>query len=842
MARAAPAALLLAAGCGGHGAPEPVIREAGPLEVGAAEAPLDLPVSAPLGGYTARWDAFGNLGEIDRRGSDYTVAFNPSIGVQTRQMVQAFWFANGQEDLVLLQTDAIYAYDGFLPEIEAALSDATGRDLGGRVILATSHSHSAVANWSAQTTFFLGGDRYDHEVFTRYAASAVDTALAAFEAREPAAVGVGYLTDWDPDDRVFRDRRGDNDDLQVFADIPAGPFKDPVLWMLRVDALNGDPLAVLYGFGIHGIVMDAPSVLISVDAPGHLDLAFQETFDRPVVVAHVQGAGGDASPGGEDGDFARCESVGDRAAPTLHDLWARIPVSGVDAVMETRTRAVRQTAQDAHVTRGGAVDWVYRPWEEGYDPDDVVYDDDGGIVSPIDEFNAEYGAAFCGDAMLDYPEGSLGSEVAPYDACIRVEVVVPVIENGFGLEETPALPLQESVWTTITASLLGPLPTLWPDGSTSEDDLLLATFPGETTAYWLEMFRRRAEAELGFASAVGVGYAQDHEGYLLLAEDWLQAGYEPSINLWGPLQADHIMDASIAMAGALLTDEIEPQDGSGLFGPPPWGPFDLPVHVPDPTPLAGTLLSEAPAGFYAPIYTRTEWQDGALPDLAVPATVPRVQGLVQVLWEGGDPAVDLPRVVLEREEGGVFAEVLTPSGRPVTSDRPEILLAWTPDPVSPVEADQAHRWWAAWQAVGTGDDRAGLPEGAYRLHVTGRRATGGDTWPFETADYEVLGPSFEVVPGTLDVEVSGADLWVSLPGPERGFRHVAEGGSRTGDNPLAGDVAVASFLDGEGAWTFQDLEGEASSGRTLFSGAVPAGTVEVHVTDAYGNAGTWSAP
>ena len=34
-----------------------------------------------------------------------------------------------------------------------------------------------------------------------------------------------------------------------------------------------------------------------------------------------------------------------------------------------------------------------------------------------------------------------------------------------------------------------------------------------------------------------VGYAQDHEGYLLLAEDWLVGGGdEPGINVWGPLQ------------------------------------------------------------------------------------------------------------------------------------------------------------------------------------------------------------------------------------------------------------------------------------------------------------------
>ena len=45
-----------------------------------------------------------------------------------------------------------------------------------------------------------------------------------------------------------------------------------------------------------------------------------------------------------------------------------------------------------------------------------------------------------------------------------------------------------------------------------------------------------------------VGYAQDHEGYLLTVEDWLSGGYEPSINIWGPLQGEYMMEQALKLA------------------------------------------------------------------------------------------------------------------------------------------------------------------------------------------------------------------------------------------------------------------------------------------------------
>lgn len=833
--RLAPLALAALSACNGSTPPDPVLVTPGALLAGVAESSLDLPVGTPLGGFTGRLLA----GAVDGRESDYALRFSPSAGIQTRPPVKAFWFDNGQENLVVLKTDLIYSSDDLVTEVERRLSTATGLDLAGRVVVAVSHTHNSYGNFSSQPMFFLGGDKYNYENFTRLAQTLEDAALLAWEARQEALVGVAQWRDWDPDDQVYRDRRGDNDDIQLFDDIPAGSFKDPLLWMLRVDTLQHEPLGVLYGFGMHGTVLDYDNQMVSVDAPGHTEVAFQDTFDRPVVVAHLQGGGGDASPAGEDDFYARLESIGDRAAPSLQALWSSIVPAAATATLETRTHAVPETRDDIHVTRNGTVDWSYLPYEEGYEPDLQVWDDQGGVLSPVDEFTAPYGAAFCGEAAAYLGDG-MGVDIPPYTGCTPVDDFTPYLATLFQMpEEELALPLKECKRATVTTTRLGPLATTLADGTTGPMDLFVGFFPGETTAMYVEMFRRRAGAELGFTSAVAVGYAQDHEGYILTTEDWLQGGYENEINVWGPLQGDHLMDHALEMSSGLLTEELEPMDPWDQYQPESWGPYALEVHTPDPTPDAGTLLTTPPDYLFSPLYSADERDIGLGPTLAWSDEVPRVQGIVEMAWKGGDPAVDLPRVVLERSEGGTWTEVLTHAGRPVTDALPDLLLAWTPDPLEPEDGEaQDHLWWAAWQVVGHQLDRAGVPEGTYRLHVTGQRCSGGTSWPFQSTAYEVTSPPFTVVPGSLTVTASGADLRVSIHGPDRGWRHVAAGGSYRGDNPLSGSSATATFTLDDGSSQTNLLVGEDSSGATVFTGAIPSGAVSVEVSDRYGNTGS----
>jgi neutral ceramidase len=823
----------------------PAIVPGAPLAA-AAEGVLELPVGTPLSGYTGRCDCFGGSGDADRRDSAYAYEFASSAGIQTPIPVKAFWIANGDQDLVILKVDVIYSFDGLVEEMERRLSAATGRDLDGKIIVTTNHSHAAHGAYSDQISYYLGSDSFNYEVFTRMAASAEEVAMRAYTGLQPAKLGVGYAKDWDPDDRVYRDRRSDNNELQVFDDIPAGPYKDPYLTMLRMDTLDGEPIGVLFNFGIHGTTLGEDNPMISVDSPGHVEEIFQERFDTPVVVALLQAGGGDASPAGSDDGYARMETVGEYAADALENLWASIPTGSDPVRLETTSRSVKETHGDIRVTRGGTVDWYYTPLTGGedyndFEPDNVIYDENGDIISPIDEFNMPYGAAFCGEDPAYLP-GFAPAQVFPYVNCVDVNKMVAVIRGFFDLEEAAApLPIPESQRAGFTASRIGPLPILNADGTTTTDDFFMGFFPGETTATYTEMFRRRAAAELGFQHTMAVGYAQDHEGYLLIPEDWLTGGYEIDINVWGPLQGEHIMEQLlIASEEVLTTDVVEHPDPCGEYQPTDYeqyGAWELPTYAPEAAPEAGTLLDTPPAYLWSPLYTDDEREAGVVPNVAVQPTVARVQGIVEMAWIGGDPGVDYPDVTLERKVDGAWETVLTGSGRPV-SRGPDILITHTPDPLLPFDTTQTHYWYAAWQAIGDVDARAGLPAGTYRLKVIGDTYTGSsETWPWESAEYTVEGPEFEVVPGALTVGVSGDAVTAYIPAPSRGYRLVGLDGNYRGANPLPDDMATITLTFSDGSTSVAAAVGARGGGYTTFAGLVTEGVVRVEVVDQYGNSG-----
>lgn len=845
---------LLLVGC--PGAPEPTpetcdpaaenkgapLAVAGAVEAGAAEAFVDLPVGTPLSGYTSRCGCFGGSGKADRRDSQYRSEFAPSAGVQTRVPAKAFWISNGDQDLVILKLDVIYSFDMLVDDLAAEIGEATGRDLHGKLVVATNHSHSSYGDFSDQVTYYLGSDRFNREVYERLIDTVSAVAIEAFETRQAAKIGVSRAKDWD-DGLVYHDRRGDNDDVQFFDDIPMGSYKDPYLTMMRFDTLDDQPIGMMFTFGMHGTTLDGDNPMISIESPGHVELAVQEKFDTPIVVAMLQGAGGDSSPGGSDDWFARLESVGEYAADPIYDLWASTPTAAATLTMETVTRGIAETHQDIRVTRDGTVDWYYPPYDSLYTPDDIVYNDDGSIASPLDEFNVQYGAAFCGEDP-PYLPGFAPAQAFPYNACVDVDKMVDIIGGFFDLsDEERALPLAESQRAYVTAARLGPLPILWDDGTQVEDDFLLSFFPGEVTAVYSEHFRRRAEAELGFEHSLVVGYAQDHEGYLLTPEDWLQGGYEADINIWGPLQGEHIMEGLLAMSEELLlTPELEDADPCERYPRSTYGSATpLPTAKPDLTPEAGTLVDEPLAYLYSPLYSEEEQEAGTVVDVVVPSEVARVQGLVQFAWMGGDPGVDFPLVTLEFQRDGNWETVTTGSGRPITNG-PDILVTTTPDPLTPDTELQTWTWYAAWQAVAHDGDRTGLPEGVYRLRVEGNSFVddGASTWPWAAEPYELYSPEFRVVPAAVSLSASGRDLSAWLPAPARGYRLVGLDGAVRGANPLHGDEATVEAELGDGSVSVAVVTGTHAGGVTTFAGAIPEGAVSVTVTDSFGNTGTLS--
>lgn len=821
------AALLLALTACTPAPDDGVPIEPGDPIAGAAEGTLDLPIGVPLSGYTARAKLLSGVSRPDRRQSPYTTGFVPSAGVQTRPVAQALWLENGDTHLVLVKLDLVYSMDHLVDDLTQALEQATGESLDGEVIVATSHSHQAYGTFSHQPQWYLGSDRFNSEIYARLLDETLEVVLEAREAREPVAIGTGWARDWDPDDRVYRDRRGANDGLVIWDDDPLASGKDPHLNVLRVDRLDGTPMAMTFTFGIHGVAVGEDSPMLSTEAAGHVQYAIAEQFDAPVVTIHLQGSGGDASPAAPGHRFAGMERCAAHAVDPIMDLWAATPTSADPISLESATRFLPHDLDRIAVTRDGTVDWRYE-FPNG-PSDGVIYNEDGSLEPHFDEFRAPHGAMFCGreDPML--PGEGVGAQMFPYGSCVKVDSLFGLVETVFDLEEPLEAPLPASTRAPTTAALVGPLRTLQPDGTEVERPLLVGLFPGEPTAMLVEQFRRRSEAEAGHPLPLAIGYAQDHEGYLLLAEDWLQGGYEPNIGFWGPLFGEYILEGLLQTAKGNLGDGVHQSSSGGrLFDNVDYTDDPLPTLQPDRAPDAGTILAEAPADLWVP--------DGIGIDLALPAEIRRGE-VVQLAWIGGDPMVDLPVVTVERLVDDGWVPLTTAAGRPVTDALPDVLLTTTPDPPQPVEGPQTHRWWAAWQAVSHVHDRAGLALGTYRLRVAGRTWVGEEpTWPWTTAGYEVVSDPFEVAPAQIQVEQTAAGFEAWIDAPASGFRMLDIDGSATGRNPVRGPLQVVV----DGAPTSAEAR-VTPAGITRINPAF-APTSSMTVEDAYGNVGHWGLP
>ena len=632
--------------------------EAGAPLVGAAEGDLELPIGTPLGGFTARCKCLLGFSTQDIRDSMYANGFVPSTGVQTYPGIKVIWLANGDDHLVITKTDSIYSFDGLVGAITERLERATGVPLDGRVIHTANHSHSSFGTFSDAPTFYLGGDTLVRENFDRMADQIAEVALEAYDELEPGRVGVGWGLDWDPNDEVYRDRRGENNELHVWPDAEPGMGKDPHLGLIRVDDAQGRPLAMVVNFGMHGIIGSESSPMVSTDSGGHLETYLEESFDHEVVVMFAQGSGGDASPAGRGSDFAKMESIGLIGTDKIRDVFDQVP----------------------------------------------------------------YGGLFCGEGSLSGVIGSdIGSSAPEYEKCADVADLAPLVELFFGLEEESfPLPLPETQKAATTVTRLGPVPTLRPDGTVVTEDLLLGFFPGEATAMYGEQWRRRVRDELGDHQAMMISYAQDHEGYLLIPEDWLLGGYEPDITVWGPLAAEHTMEGALLGAKEVLGTTLrEDPDPEGIYTPTTYPDRPLETYTPDPTPRAGTRITEPLTGEER-LWT---WyhRDGQVPaeELVIPSEVPRVQGVVQLAWEGGDPSLDNPAVTIEvLGDDGTWSPLTSRSGRVITEGDHDVLLGYTPHPLAPWTELQEHRWWATWQAVGHVHDRLSLPLGTYRVVLT----------------------------------------------------------------------------------------------------------------------------
>ena len=201
--------------------------------------------------------------------------------------VTALVFDDGSTRAAIVAVDAVAIGgigrigDGYLPRVRGELAAELGIP-PGNVVVNASHCHAAV--------------RGDADALT------VRAVRDAWAARVPVAVGCGTARE----DRISENRRvrlvgGGEADMRRAYPLPAdaelagvGPI-DPQVGILRIDRLDGRPLAVLYHFACHPI-MNPPARGSSADFPGVASRVVEEALGEGCLAVFVQGCGGDVNP------------------------------------------------------------------------------------------------------------------------------------------------------------------------------------------------------------------------------------------------------------------------------------------------------------------------------------------------------------------------------------------------------------------------------------------------------------------------------------------------------------------------------------------------------------------
>lgn len=740
---------------------EPTI---GAVWAGVGERTIDAPVGSPLGGYADRnRNLPGHVDPVDERESPLVGVFHPSVGVQTMPRARAVAIQAGESMVVIVKVDVGITSQRLLDDLSQRLG------LPGQVIVSASHTHSG---WAANHPAFAMGaafDRFQPSAHAALLAAAEGAAQDALASLEPAAIGAGVFEGWDSDDAIFGDRRSENDDLLGPDGEPTGESKDERLTVLRVDRADGTALALIFSFPMHGTVAGPDSQLASTDGIGHIELEVAERIAPGALVMHLQSAAGDARPRGPRGlqecdpcvDFARMEALGELAASAIVSLHSEVPVSGTaELAMLTRTAPVGRFIE----ARDGEL--AYLPFMSGRTPDRVIWNDDGTIRSPIDEFNVRSGAALCGDtepflAGIGTIRGT--EDLIPYASCLDVTRTAPIYGSLFETE-TPEVPFCGATRSTLSALRLSGVPLFVGHTAETELDqtLLFLAVPGEPVSQWTRVLRDRSP--VGSDHTFIVGYAQGHMGYLLTAEDWLAGGFEASINVWGPIEGEYLLENALALAETVLSDAVPaPDDVERLV----WTDPDVVDPIVEPTPGAGSIPTALPDHLLTLL--------GPIPSTALPSdTVRRAAESAVFVFEGADPLAGTPVVSIEREVGGVFEAIARASGTEVDSNGPEILLAHTPDPIA--GGPRRHLYLARWQAVGDVGSRVeaarGVALGQYRFVVRGPGYEVEST-PFavtaEGALSVALSQSGGELRGTAGFDVVDGFRLLRLDGPSDGF-------------------------------------------------------------------------
>ncbi len=450
---------------------------------------------------------------------------------------------DGGTTVAIVGADLVGMPPRFADRLRRAVADAIGAEMEA-VLINCSHSHAAP--WPG-ASIKLGGEssawtsgerRYWETLPDAFASAAVQAAAGLREARVAGAVGRASGIAVNRRERTADGRTilGRNPDGFVDEDVPT----------VRIDALDGSPIATLVAFGCHPVVVGPEVPLAGPDFVGAMRRKVEKLRGGGVTV-FLQGAAGNVLP---------LEAFQDHVGPEVA-FGNRLGLEAAHAVVDADPRAMVLDRLDyGSVTPIG----LYRRRAAANQPPQELATDRRLVSLPLLEPPA-----------VEELEGELRDRRADLEAR-RAKgesraTTNPVEYHIAWLEQTLAearaggrvRALEGEVW----AARLG--------------DVAIVGTPGEIFGEIGHAVRSRSPA----ATTLFCGYSNGVLGYVATPEEYSFGGYEPAVSHRGyghpapfaPEVAGILRDTALALleglfAGAAGAAEARPgtDGGTGASG------------------------------------------------------------------------------------------------------------------------------------------------------------------------------------------------------------------------------------------------------------------------------------
>ncbi|MGQ9502352.1 MAG: neutral/alkaline non-lysosomal ceramidase N-terminal domain-containing protein [Anaerolineae bacterium] len=193
----------------------------------------------------------------------------PSNAIHDPLYARALVIEQGQERICLVTCDLIGMTNEYARDVRTRIAEAIDSHFA-RVVVACSHNHSG----PTMLGLFDPVERIDQQYLQALSDRLVQVSRAAAEQLQPAQLGVGhgeentisqYRRLWTRDGRIVMNWE------EFPADQIVGPAEegDPEVGVVRIDALSGDTIAVIFNYACHPNSLPGDNFTITADFPGY---------------------------------------------------------------------------------------------------------------------------------------------------------------------------------------------------------------------------------------------------------------------------------------------------------------------------------------------------------------------------------------------------------------------------------------------------------------------------------------------------------------------------------------------------------------------------------------------